>query len=696
MRWFFGMKQNKGFTIVELLCSIAILSSITLAVSTALVVTARNYDRGTTEARLQQEAQFTANRIEGLIIDALSEVTFDDSTDTLTVVNPEGKYMIALVDDELVFAETRDDGYGGEHTETGVLAENVSRFHVDASKFATNHTVQMVLGISVRGREYLGDYQITSRNGARAVAGAETALIVAPGELTLEPNQEYEFSYSVLGITDQTLRLNNYGDISDDNKLLSSNDAATQVSVSGDRIRIKIGQNETGSGTGACQLLLNTNRVSEGTTEPLDKKGIVIHIRRVQDIDIHNRTIGGSLVTGHVIQLKPLIMGSSLDKVPGTDYDLDYVDPYGVDWSLSFELPNPSGTGWFNADSQKDAFFELNVNPDQSCSIMLKQAMPYRSRLRVKATAKHPAGANKTHTVYGHAEKEIEFVSNALVSFPSSFQRGNDFIWNVADGFSADALKNTYGMGSGEFKWMMRYRAKNSDGTFGTWACYRLTQELGVVKKINANETMLFEPDTEYEIQFTATVIDGPNKKLMWPIDDTVLNGLKAVDPAWTAGWMPGLAQTPVDEYSGTYSLGKVNMVFGANSTYGIAENSSRLGSMSNPIEVSTGNHFVVTMDSRELHQNQFSFTPVLKKWNPATGSFENASAVGFALQVDNSGIKIDNVNSSANGLYKLDLVMTGNRYRDGYVVDNILNPHYNQVIVKDYVLEDVGYFKFN
>ena len=61
--------DNRGLTLVELLCSIAILSVLAVAVGSVLVVSAKNYQRGTSEINLQQEAQLTANQIAELIID---------------------------------------------------------------------------------------------------------------------------------------------------------------------------------------------------------------------------------------------------------------------------------------------------------------------------------------------------------------------------------------------------------------------------------------------------------------------------------------------------------------------------------------------------------------------------------------------------------------------------------------------------
>ena len=71
MRWKGRRKlNNKGLTLMELICAIAILAIVTASIGSVMVVSARSYQRDSDEVSLQQEAQVTANQIADLVIDS--------------------------------------------------------------------------------------------------------------------------------------------------------------------------------------------------------------------------------------------------------------------------------------------------------------------------------------------------------------------------------------------------------------------------------------------------------------------------------------------------------------------------------------------------------------------------------------------------------------------------------------------------
>ena len=82
--------NKKGFTLIELVCAMAILAIITLTISGAMVFASNSYKQGSIDTALQQELQFTANAIESLIVDATSEVTFVGNM--LKIVNTDYTY----------------------------------------------------------------------------------------------------------------------------------------------------------------------------------------------------------------------------------------------------------------------------------------------------------------------------------------------------------------------------------------------------------------------------------------------------------------------------------------------------------------------------------------------------------------------------------------------------------------------------
>lgn len=71
-----GMKDQKGFTLVELLIGIVILSIVTAAVCSFIIVGSRSYAAANTEIMLQQEAQLALNQISDVLIDTTRSVNY--------------------------------------------------------------------------------------------------------------------------------------------------------------------------------------------------------------------------------------------------------------------------------------------------------------------------------------------------------------------------------------------------------------------------------------------------------------------------------------------------------------------------------------------------------------------------------------------------------------------------------------------
>lgn len=70
------MKDQRGFTLVELLIGIVILSIVTAAVCSFIVVGSKSYAAANTEIMLQQEAQLALNQISDVIIDTTRSVNY--------------------------------------------------------------------------------------------------------------------------------------------------------------------------------------------------------------------------------------------------------------------------------------------------------------------------------------------------------------------------------------------------------------------------------------------------------------------------------------------------------------------------------------------------------------------------------------------------------------------------------------------
>lgn len=87
--------NKKGFTLVELIISIAISFLVFGAVAAFMGQSTRNYRRSNDEISLQLEAQFILNQLNNLILEA-NNVKFDTGTHTLKIKQSDCVYLITL------------------------------------------------------------------------------------------------------------------------------------------------------------------------------------------------------------------------------------------------------------------------------------------------------------------------------------------------------------------------------------------------------------------------------------------------------------------------------------------------------------------------------------------------------------------------------------------------------------------------
>lgn len=191
-------KDNRGLSLIEMVCAIAIFSVVTAAVGSVMVVSANNYNRGNVETDLQQEAQLTTNLLSNLIIDA-SSITPNDAGDTLTIVKDGVTYIVQRGTGEdankLFYTEQSAGG-----TDSNILADYVTNFQV--KREAGSKNVEVILGFEKNGNTFETSYNVTPRNetpGATTAPG--TIFVEVENRVVLEPNESYTLPATVRGAT---------------------------------------------------------------------------------------------------------------------------------------------------------------------------------------------------------------------------------------------------------------------------------------------------------------------------------------------------------------------------------------------------------------------------------------------------------------------------------------------------------------
>ncbi len=81
------MKNNKGFTMVELLVSIAILSFVITSLTVLMTTSSRTYANMFRTTNMQYESQIVMSQLQERIVDCNGGLAFDDAQDILYVVN---------------------------------------------------------------------------------------------------------------------------------------------------------------------------------------------------------------------------------------------------------------------------------------------------------------------------------------------------------------------------------------------------------------------------------------------------------------------------------------------------------------------------------------------------------------------------------------------------------------------------------
>lgn len=570
------IKNNKGFSFVELICTVAIFSTVMTVVGGAMVVSANNYSRGSDELALQQEAQTTINIISNLVLDAVN-VEYEGGV--LTITNNNSQYEIRQVGSELKYWQTdfEPDESGNIVPqvigENKLLAENVLSFSADTSKFDTTKNVPITLGFESNSRTFTMTYNVTSRNGEKGGSAAGEFAYIMIDTIVLEPGDEYTFSNvsnkpvqwgSVNGgIFVEGDDIASCGRTSNDTRLTTSNESGATL---------KIGLGEKAE---KIVFRVQTQETSTETGEPLAYKDVTVYIRRVNKIDL-----SGSVTNGVA------------EKTLGAEYKVDVSfanvenknlrDIYhAVNGLYAFtEFENVTFSYVYNLEDVSNIVEEISRVQDlndpaaiseTNCNIKikLKKDLPPGGQITIKAVATRP-GMKGYQEVIGTYIIDNNGAGPGPFHIPSGgLRRGADNMQISFDSF--ESYKQEVG-GVGEILKTWRYRPMYTDAygniTYGDWCAWMNTVDAGTNNlKFNASELNSLVPNLDYQIQIKAEIVNG----------DTVL-------------W-PTYGVTPEETYMTTCTISHAQMLFSNYSpkwdeTIPLADGSVSIGSIASPIEL--------------------------------------------------------------------------------------------------------------
>ena len=199
-------KNQKGFTLVELIIAVAILAIVTAAVCGFIVVGSRSYASSNTDIMLQQDAQLALNQMSDVIIDTTDSISYGlgtsgsgemqlvlkdsefagEATEKCLIVvnrkeddsnndNPSYWFYWSKDDEVIYFNEVKaysssmsadqiENEFKNAGTDKAILAQHVTDFSIDISQFEANRVVMISMTFENGNRTYSTSNNVTVRN----------------------------------------------------------------------------------------------------------------------------------------------------------------------------------------------------------------------------------------------------------------------------------------------------------------------------------------------------------------------------------------------------------------------------------------------------------------------------------------------------------------------------------------------------
>lgn len=311
-------KNQKGFTLVELIIAVAILAIVTLSVCGFIVVGSRSYTSANTDIMLQQEAQLALNQISDVIIDTTESINYGSGTEMvlkdtefssepdekdLVVINGHGGLAptdsslqnnnlcyqfewrkdtetIYFRDSEAVITESHPKPDEDEWNDWAILAQHVKELHIDISQFEENRVVMISMTFQNGNKEYTTSNNVTVRNR------------VAINKIDIEPMKKAQ-DFTIMTVDSVILEPGDTFNLADKTQVFTTSDddavrwELVDPGITTSTISLN-GQLSIGTSEDRQSFLVRVSRENE-EYENQNKKvaeTVTVNIKRVKSVDL--------------------------------------------------------------------------------------------------------------------------------------------------------------------------------------------------------------------------------------------------------------------------------------------------------------------------------------------------------------------------------------------------------------------------
>ena len=427
-------KDQKGFTLVELIVVIAIISIVSVSIVGFMVTGSKSYAASSSETNLQKEAQIAMNQISDLIIDTSKVVTYSyqaDASDSehfvikdseipadpyskrLCMYNGAKAYEVIWKNDgsnKLYYAEygVTDGAKTGTPTEY-LLSEYVTSFQADLTDLEKKRVVQLSADFEKGERKYRASNNVTIRNKVvvnnladyedPTIPGGTVDTITVQGPVYLAPNESYTFAKPLISGTGAPSQEVIWSFEKD-----GDHNSDTTIDQNG---KITIGRTETHP----------SFRVKVTSKADNTKTGLIpVNLVRINKVTL-------TTDNSNFVPEQTFTVSSSVE-----DYNIGF-DQTGKRKGLNWKIV--AGESFID---------DLGVTSDGRHSYRIKKDCVNGSKIRIRATSSHSVHwdyPNDSH-IYGELEVMVSSVSGGKLGIGDEFTIGTD------DGYQSPDFNATF------------------------------------------------------------------------------------------------------------------------------------------------------------------------------------------------------------------------------------------------------------